>query len=203
VPVLSSCLATPVAGQSLVADATREVYVDLPGGASAIHTGCGALVEYLDQVVDHRSRQGLRHELGFLLAVVIAATTCAGHDEVIALAEWAAAAPKWVLLALGATPDPLTGVVTAPSESTLRRVLAKVDAVELQRLTAQWAQASARTARAGPEDDGGAGDGEIGDAGATNGARRLAGVAIDGKSVRGAAAGGGTLYRAKIRRMTR
>jgi hypothetical protein len=145
VPVLSSCLATPVAGQSIPADTTREVYGDVPSGVSAVRADCGALVEYLNQVVDHRSRQGLRHELGFLLAVVIAATACAGHDEVVAQAEWAAAAPRWVLLALGATPDPLTGVVTAPSESTLRRVLAKVNPADLQRLTAGWAQATARS----------------------------------------------------------
>ena len=190
--MLSSCLATPVAGQSIPADTTREVYGDVPSGVSAVRADCGALVEYLNQVVDHRSRQGLRHELGFLLAVVIAATACAGHDEVVAQAEWAAAAPRWVLLALGATPDPLTGVVTAPSESTLRRVLAKVNPADLQRLTAGWAQATARSTRAGPHDDGGVQGGQVGDEVATDGARRLAGVAIDGKSIRGAAAGGGT-----------
>ncbi len=190
--MLSSCLATPVAGQSIPADTTREVYGDVPSGVSAVRADCGALVEYLNQVVDHRSRQGLRHELGFLLAVVIAATACAGHDEVVAQAEWAAAAPRWVLLALGATPDPLTGVVTAPSESTLRRVLAKVNPADLQRLTAGWAQATARSTRAGPHDDGGVEGGQVGDEVATDGARRLAGVAIDGKSIRGAAAGGGT-----------
>ena len=184
--MLSSCLATPVAGQSIPADTIREVYGDVPSGVSAVRAHCGALVEYLDQVIDHRSRQGLRHELGFLLAMVIAATACAGHDEVVAQAEWAAAAPRWVLLALGATPDPLTGMVTAPSESTLRRVLAKVNPADLQRLTAGWAQATARSTRAGLHDDGDVEGGEV----ATDGARRLAGVAIDGKSIRGAAAGG-------------
>lgn len=180
----SSCLAPPEAGQSTSAGTTREVYADVSIGVSAVRGGCGALAEYLNQVVDHRSRQGLRHELGFLLAVVIAATASAGHDEVVAQAEWAAAAPPWVLLALGATPDPLTGTVTAPSESTLRRVLAKVKAPDLQRLTAQWVQATALAQRADTDTDAGQG--------ATEGGRRLAGVAIDGKSVRGAAAGGGT-----------
>jgi hypothetical protein len=72
--VLSSCLALPDAGQSTSADTIREVYADVSIGVSAVRGGCGALAEYLNQVVDHRSRQGLRHELGFLLAVVIAAT---------------------------------------------------------------------------------------------------------------------------------
>lgn len=189
----SSCLATPVAGEAIPADTTREVYGAVPNGVTAVRADCGALAEYLDQVVDHRSRQGLRHELGFLLAVVIAATACAGHDEVVAQAEWAAAAPRWVLLALGATPDPLTGTVTAPSESTLRRVLAKVNPADLQRLTTKWAQATVRaTTRAGRTDGGAVRGGEVGDEGATDGARRLAGVAIDGKSIRGAAAGGAT-----------
>jgi predicted transposase YbfD/YdcC len=98
------------------------------------------------------------------------------HDEVTAAAQWAADAPDWVLTALGAKPDPLTGAVTAPSESTLRRALAGVDAADLQRLTTQWVQASAGAARVCTTD----GDGQ-----------RLAGVAIDGKSVRGAAAGDG------------
>ena len=96
------------------------------------HWGCswgdsGHWLKYLDQVVDHQSRQGLRCELGFLLAVVVAATVCAGHDDVAAQAQWAADAPEWVLTALGAKPDPLTGMITAPSESTLRRTPAGVD----------------------------------------------------------------------------
>ncbi|MGH3923642.1 MAG: transposase family protein, partial [Pseudonocardiaceae bacterium] len=100
--------------------------------------GYGALVAYLDRVVDHRSRQGLRYELGFALAVVVAATACAGHDEVAAQAQWAADAPGWVLTALGARPDPLTGTIATPSEATLRRVLAQVDAADLQRVSAEW-----------------------------------------------------------------
>ncbi len=167
-----SCPAPPVAGQSVTVEVTGVV----PGDLTAVRAGRGALAEYLDQVVDYRSRQGLRYELGFLLAVVVAATACAGHDEVAAQAQWAADAPEWVLTALGAKPDPLTGTITAPSEATLRRALAGVDAADLQRLTAQWAQAAARATRAG-------------DAG---GGRRLVGVAIDGKSIRGAAAGGNT-----------
>lgn len=165
----SSCLAPPVAG--------RPVIGDVSGEFSTIRAACGALAEYLDQVVDHQSRQGLRYELGFLLAVVVAATACAGHDEVAAAAQWAADAPDWVLTALGAKADPLTGAITAPSESTLRRALAGVDVAGLQRLTAQWVQAMVAVARVGATD----GD-----------SQRLAGVAIDGKSLRGAAAGGST-----------
>lgn len=170
----SSCLVPPIADQSVIEDVAEIVSGDVGGAWSAVRGGCGSLAECLDQVADHRSRQGLRYELGFLLAVVVAATACAGHDEVTAQAQWAADAPVWVLTALGARPDPLTGAIVAPSESTLRRALAGVDAAELQRLTATWVAATAGANRVRD------GDGA-----------RLAGVAIDGKSVRGAAAGGG------------
>lgn len=167
----SSCCVPPVAGQPGAAQVPRDLTEGILGNFGAVRAACGALAEYLDQVLDHRSRQGLRHELGYVLAVVVAATACAGHDEVSAVAQWAADAPKWVLAALGAKPDPLTGAASAPSASTLRRVLAQVDAAELQRLTTQWVRASAGET---PETTGG----------------RLTGVAIDGKIVRGAAAAG-------------
>ncbi len=126
----SSCLVLPAVAQDPGGDDCVEHTI---GGADAdgvIRAAEGSLAEYLDRVVDHRSRQGLRYELGFLLAVVVAATACAGHDEVTAQAQWVADAPVWVLTALGARPDPLTGAVARPSEATLRRVLAKVDAAD-------------------------------------------------------------------------
>ena len=170
--MLSSCLVSPVADQSVTENVAGVVSGDGGGAFTAVHGGCGSLAECLDQVVDHRSRQGLRYELGFLLAVVVAvvvaATACAGHDELAAQAQWAADAPVWVLTALGARPDPLTGAIVAPSESTLRRALAGVDAAELQRLTATWVQTTVRATRVRDADG-----------------ARLTGVAIDGKSVRG------------------
>ncbi|MGB6164016.1 MAG: transposase family protein [Pseudonocardiaceae bacterium] len=90
----------------------------------------------MDEFVDYRSRQGLRYGLGCPLAVVVAARACAGHDEVAAQAQWTADAPGWVLSALGAKPDLLTGVITTPSEATPRRALATVDAAERRRLIA-------------------------------------------------------------------
>jgi hypothetical protein len=59
-----------------------------------------------------------------------------------------------VLSALGARPDPLTGAIVAPSESTLRRALAGVDAAELQRLTATWVAATVRATRVRDGDGG-------------------------------------------------
>lgn len=128
-----SCLVPPAAGQSVAGHFLGEVTEDVLGDLGAIRAACGALAEYLDQFVDHRSRQGLRHERGYVMAAV---------------AQWAADAPQWVLAVLGFKPDPLTGTITAPSGSTLRRVLAKVDAADLQRLTAQWVAGSAEATQA-------------------------------------------------------
>lgn len=193
----SSCLVAPASAQSGVLD------------SDLVRAGRGALGEYLNRVPDHRSRQGLRYELGFLLAVVVAAMAWAGHDDVAAIAQWVAEVPSRVLRALGAKPDPLTGQITAPSESTVRRTLAGVDADELQRLSTCWITATMTgSADHGPDGGGNGGRGEKGggDAEAVEGdleghreqhersAERgcgLSGVAIDGKSVRGAAAGGG------------
>ncbi|MGH3897260.1 MAG: ISAs1 family transposase [Pseudonocardiaceae bacterium] len=169
----SSCLAPPAVGQQpYTTDRVDHALGDV-GPAGTVGGGCGPLGECLDRVVDHRSRQGLRYELGFLLAVVTAATACAGHDEVAAAAQWAAEAPASVLIALGAKPDPLTGTVTAPSEATLRRVLAQVDPADLQRRSTRWTQELMASVSDGHS-------------------TRLPAVAIDGKSVRGAAAGGAT-----------
>lgn len=166
----SSCLVRPAAGQRFITENhTEPVGGDEGGDLGAVRAGCRALAEHLNQVVDHRSRQGLRYELGFLLAVVVAATACAGHDEVAAQAQWAADAPPWVLTALGAKPDPLTGTIPTPSEATLRRALAHVDATDLQRRSTEWVAALRASTGEGA---------------------RLPAVAIDGKSVRGAAAGG-------------
>ncbi len=80
--MLSSCPVPPAAGQQFIPENHAEYAAgDCGGELTAVRDGYGALIEYLDQVVDHRSRQGLRYELGFLLAVVVAATACAGQTR--------------------------------------------------------------------------------------------------------------------------
>ncbi|MGH3831624.1 MAG: hypothetical protein ACRDRS_14455, partial [Pseudonocardiaceae bacterium] len=46
-----------------------------------------------------------------------------------------------MLIALGAKTDPLTGVIPTPSEATLLRALANVDATDLQRRGTEWVTA--------------------------------------------------------------
>lgn len=59
-------------------------------------------------VPDPRSRQGRRYEIGYVLAVTVAATLACGHDSVSAIAEWAADAPASLLAELGGRIDPLS-----------------------------------------------------------------------------------------------
>ena len=105
-----SCPVPPAAGQQFITeDRTGSAGGDCGGDLTAVRAGYGALIEYLDQVVDHRSRQGLRYELGFLLGVVTAATACAGHDEVAAQAQWAADAPGVGAAGVGRQARPADG----------------------------------------------------------------------------------------------
>jgi len=89
---------------------------------------------------DPRDRRGLRHDLAGVLAVAVCAVL-AGAKSLSAIGEWAADAPPDVLVSLGIRPDPLTGVVRAPDEATVRRVLTGIDADALDAAVGAWLQA--------------------------------------------------------------
>lgn len=112
------------------------------------------LLDVLAGVTDPRARRGVRHQLVTILAVSICAVA-AGARSLVAIAEWAADLPIEVaeVLALGRR---------VPCESTIRRVLGRVDGDGLDRLLSTWIDARL------PVDPG----------------RRA--VAVDGKTVRGA-----------------
>lgn len=77
------------------------------------------LLAYLATISDPRDRRGRRHPLVAILAIA-AAAVLAGARSMAAIAEWAAAAPQLVRVALGARRDaPAHWVV--PSEATIRR----------------------------------------------------------------------------------
>lgn len=95
------------------------------------------LLRYLAGLPDPRDRRGLRHELVGVLAVAVSAVL-AGAKSFTAIGEWAADAPPHVLQALGIRPDPLTGVIVAPDEATVRRVLAAIDADALDAAVGAW-----------------------------------------------------------------
>ncbi|MFD5678204.1 ISAs1 family transposase [Streptomyces sp. NPDC127040] len=123
------------------------------------------LLERLAEVPDPRDPRGVRHAL----AVVLALTACAvlaGATSLAAVGEWIADAPFHVLEQLGVRPDPLLPRRLAPSESAVRRLLARLDADALDRAVGRW------LADRRPQPSGGA---------------DLRGVSVDGKSLRGAA----------------
>lgn len=123
------------------------------------------LLERLAEVPDPRDSRGVRHRL----AVVLALTACAvlaGATSLLAVSEWIADAPAHVLERVGAHPDPLLPRRVLPAETTVRRLLARIDGDALDRTVGRWLadRRPKTTGTAGPR-----------------------GLAVDGKSLRGAA----------------
>ncbi|MFC1406975.1 MULTISPECIES: transposase family protein [Streptacidiphilus] len=90
------------------------------------------LLERLAQVPDPRNPRGVRHAL----AVVLALTACAvlaGATSLLAVGEWIADAPPFVLDRLGVRPDPVLPRQLVPAEATVRQLLARVDGDALDR----------------------------------------------------------------------
>jgi predicted transposase YbfD/YdcC len=121
------------------------------------------LLAYLATVTDPRTRAGRRHSLVAIL-VLAAAAVLAGARSIAAIAEWAADAPQPVRAALGTRRDPRTGhwVWAVPSETTIRRTLARLNAEALAAAIGAWLADRDR-----PD-------------------RRRRAVAVDGKTLRGA-----------------
>lgn len=118
------------------------------------------LLEVLRSVPDPRDRRGRRYPLWGLLAVAILATA-AGMRSIAGIATWVRTAPLELLAEFG--------LRARPSEKTLRTVLARVDAADLdQRLGAYFAALTSTGSEGG-----------------------LVAVALDGKTVRGARTSGG------------
>jgi hypothetical protein len=121
------------------------------------------LLERLAEVPDPRDPRGVRHAL----VVVLALTACAvlaGATSLLAVGEWITDAPPSVLERLGVRPDPLSPKRCLPAEATVRRLLGRIDGDALDRAVGRWLA----DRRAGA-------DGQ------------LHAVAVDGKTLRGAA----------------
>ncbi|QJT06325.1 ISAs1 family transposase [Streptomyces asoensis] len=124
------------------------------------------LLARLAQVPDPRDPRGVRHAL----VVVLALTACAvlaGATSLLAVGEWIADAPPSVLERLGIRPDPLCPKRFLPEETTVRRLLARIDGDALDRAVGRWL-ADSRPKATG-----------------------LRGLAVGGKSLRGAARANG------------
>jgi len=108
----------------------------------------------LSSVTDPRARRGVRHRSVAVLGIAVCAVP-AGAKSYLAIAEWAQDLTPAVRAELGIGRG-------APCESTIRRVLQRVDAEQLDRAVCAWLDARAAT-------------------GSTS--RRV--IAVDGKSARG------------------
>jgi DDE_Tnp_1-associated len=127
------------------------------------------LLECLAEVPDPRDPRGVRHALVGLLALS-ACAVLAGATSLLAIGEWIADAPPQVLDRLGARYDPLTRRHRVPDEATVRRVLTRIDGDALDCAVGRW----------------------LGDRAAlTTAAGKPRGLAVDGKSLRGAAKAAG------------
>ncbi len=163
-----------------------------------------SLIERLETITDPRRRRGVRHGFATTL-VLIACATLAGHKSLVALSEWCDSSSQEVLTRLGARISPHTGLRIPPSYATIRRAAMSVDPDELDLIVNTWAGEQAdrrgrRSVRAGTTgsdvgDDSDTtasnvdGDGRDGDPGA---GADLVGIAVDGKTVRGARRTDGT-----------
>jgi len=87
----------------------------------------------LEQIPDPRSPQRLVYPLTCLLAIAVCAFTAAGHDRLTAVGQWVAKASQEDLARLRAPVDPLTRAYRAPSEKTIRQILARIDPGSLSR----------------------------------------------------------------------
>ena len=97
----------------------------------------------LASVTDPRSPQGIQHILEFVLAVCVVAML-AGAKNYREIAGHAADIPQPLLRKLGAEWSWFRLRYKYPSESTIRNVLTRIDAAELDVITCAWLFAQAR-----------------------------------------------------------
>jgi predicted transposase YbfD/YdcC len=88
------------------------------------------LREALVQVVDPRARRGVRHPLVVVLSAAVCAVA-AGAQSYVAIAEWVADLPEQVAAALGLTEK-------CPCESTIRRVVQRLDGDRFDTVISAW-----------------------------------------------------------------
>jgi predicted transposase YbfD/YdcC len=123
------------------------------------------LLAYLATIHDPRRASGRRHPLVAILAMA-AAAVLTGARSMAAIAEWATDAPQPVRAAFGARRD-APDHWAVPTETTIRRTLARVDPTALAAVIGAWLTDRDRPGRPSQQH------------------RRWA-VAVDGKTLRGA-----------------
>ncbi len=113
------------------------------GNDGAEDADISSLLCMLAAVTDPRSPQGIQHLLQFVLAVCVVAML-AGAKNYREIASYAADICQPLLKKLGAEWNWFTLRYKYPSKSTIRNVLTRIDAAELDRITGAWLSAQAR-----------------------------------------------------------
>ena len=116
---------------------------DATGNESAGNADISSLLGMLASVTDPRSPQGIQHALVFVLAVCVVAML-AGAKNYREIAGHAADMPQSLLRKLGAEWSWFRLRYKHPSKSTIRSVLTRIDAAELDMITCAWLFAQAR-----------------------------------------------------------
>lgn len=182
----ASVLAAPFDHPALSARMDKEgKMVDLN---QVVIEGRDGLYERLCSLPDHRKPKGVRHELGAILLVCVAAMLCGNHNPT-EIAEWAADLPDDLKERLRVRRSPSSGTLVAPSLSTVQRTLREVDRQVLDQIVTQvMAEQVARHWKEEAEQPGGEdGDQEVeGDDEDEENTAALKAIAVDGKSLRGA-----------------
>jgi predicted transposase YbfD/YdcC len=143
----------------------------------------------LETLPDPRSPQGRIYPLACLVAVALCALSAAGHDRLSAVGQWVKRASQADLARLGCPYDVLAGRYRAPDEKTIRVVLDRLEAKALSRALLGKGRPTPKRPRAGDWPSASARDypARREKAHAKTMARaRLAAVAVDGKTARGA-----------------
>jgi predicted transposase YbfD/YdcC len=112
------------------------------GNESAGDADISSLLSMLASVTDPRSPQGMQHMLVFVLAVCVVAML-AGAKNYREIASHAADIPQPLLRQLGAEWSWFRLRYKHPSKSTIRSVLTRIDAAELDMITGTWLFAQA------------------------------------------------------------
>jgi DDE_Tnp_1-associated/Transposase DDE domain len=163
---VSACQSSPIAVLARCSTAVPDLATAAP-----VDPVAEDLLAALGAVTDPRKSRGVRHRLLTVLAAAVCAVL-AGARSYAVIAEWAHDLPVSVRLRLGMGRR-------APSESTFRRILQRIDADELDTAVSGWLARHTATATASAT-----GTGPIRPGPTSAGSVRA--IAVDGKTARGA-----------------
>jgi len=97
-----------------------------------------SLLQALGALRDPRRRKGRLHRKVASIVAIATAAMIAGNNALIDIGDFAQALNQNQLRSLRAGRCPKTGKLLAPSESTIRRVLQRLDPKELDRIVTGW-----------------------------------------------------------------